>query len=204
MTEIVAGIGERHAERRGDWICTASGQKFWPLDPRVGDYKMEDIAHSLSLMCRFNGHTKYFYSVAQHCVHVLQLVKMRLDAMNWRNRERHDAKRWALLHDATEAYLCDIPRPLKLSIVGYKEAEMRAEAVLCEQYGIELTDEIRTLVKWADNVMLFHEAHQLMPRESAQRWHWPAEVRADCPRVIVTPWTPSGAREIFLQCFREI
>lgn len=61
-------------DRRGDWIQTFTGRRFWPLDPRPEDVCIEDIAHALSLKCRFGGHCTRFYSVAEHSVHVSNYV----------------------------------------------------------------------------------------------------------------------------------
>lgn len=136
--------------RNGDWIQTYTGRRIWPLDPRIEEINIDDIAHSLSMQCRFNGHTKHFYSVAEHCCHVHDLV-----AAPW--------QRGALLHDASEAYLCDLPRPLKRSegfAEQYLEAETRLMGVIAERYRI-----IWPLVKGiheADNRLLATEALQLM------------------------------------------
>lgn len=109
-------------ERVGDWIQTFTGRQFWPLDPRADEIDIADIAHSLSLQCRYNGHCKFFYSVAEHSVHVCMAAS-----------DPH--KLTALLHDATEAYLCDLPRPVKHSVVGYKEAEAVVERAISERFG---------------------------------------------------------------------
>src|SRR5579885_2784587 len=86
--------------RHGDWIQTYCGVAFYPLDPRPEEILIEDIAHALSMLCRFTGHVKRFYSVAQHCVYVSHRCDPK-DAL------------WGLLHDAAEAYLNDISRPVK-------------------------------------------------------------------------------------------
>lgn len=86
--------------RRGDWLQTHTGVHFYPLDPRPEEIDITDIAHSLALQCRWAGHVKQHYSVAEHCVRVSRIVP------------KEDAL-WALLHDAAEAYLIDLPRPLK-------------------------------------------------------------------------------------------
>lgn len=87
------------------WIQTFSGRQFFPLEPRVEDVCIEDIAHGLSNLCRYAGHCECFYSVAQHCLLVSRVVP------------REHALR-GLLHDASEAYLIDVPRPIKHSIGG--------------------------------------------------------------------------------------
>ncbi|MBY0513267.1 MAG: hypothetical protein K2P78_05075 [Gemmataceae bacterium] len=86
--------------RRGDWIQTATGHKFWPLDPRPGDVDVRDVAHALSNLCRFTGHAREFYSVAQHSVLASRIVPP-ASALA------------ALLHDAAEAYMGDVARPWK-------------------------------------------------------------------------------------------
>jgi hypothetical protein len=96
--------------RVGDWIQTYSGRQFWPLDPRVEDVHLEDIAHALSNVCRYTGHVREFYSVAEHSVHV-----------SW-SCEPEDAL-WGLLHDASEAYLADMARPVKQNMPVYVAAE---------------------------------------------------------------------------------
>src|ERR1017187_10636100 len=77
-------------------ITTFSGIHFWPLLPNPADIRIEDIAHALSNQCRFAGHAREFYSVAEHSVRVSQLCPPE-DAL------------WGLLHDASEAYLTDVP-----------------------------------------------------------------------------------------------
>jgi hypothetical protein len=109
-------------ERVGDWIQTFTGRQFWPLDPRADEIDIADIAHSLSMQCRYNGHCKRFYSVAEHSVQVC-----------WSASPAN--KLVALLHDAGEAYLCDLPRPVKRSVTGYKEAEVVVERAIAERFG---------------------------------------------------------------------
>lgn len=65
---------KRPTERAGDWMQTFTGRQFWPMDPRPEDLDILDIAHALSLLCRFGGHCQRFYSVAEHSVHVSTLA----------------------------------------------------------------------------------------------------------------------------------
>lgn len=134
-------------DRKGDWIQTFTGRQFWPLDPRVDEIDIRDIAHSLSLQCRYNGHCKQFYSVAEHSVHVCMATSK-------------PNQLTALLHDATEAYLCDLPRPVKHSVVGYKEAEAVVERVIAEKFGTTcpLPDEVHEL----DARICLDERYQIM------------------------------------------
>ena len=97
--------------RRGPWISTFSGRRYYPIDPRADEIHLIDIAHSLSNTCRYNGHSRLFYSVAEHSILLARYV---LD--NGIETFHHNIKSlasWALLHDAQEAYLGDLPQPLK-------------------------------------------------------------------------------------------
>src|ERR1051325_4550411 len=121
---------------RGDWMQTFSGRRFYPLSPRSDELDPADIAHALSLLCRFAGHVERFYSVAEHCVHLSYAVPPE-DALA------------ALLHDATEAYVVDVPRPLKRSLPEYQEIEFGVWAVIVERFGL-LSVTLPDSVKWAD------------------------------------------------------
>lgn len=134
-------------ERKGDWIQTFKGNQFWPLDPRADEIDIEDIAHALSNLCRYGGHTKRFYSVAEHCVLVSYKVpkEYALDA---------------LLHDASEAYLIDVPRPIKQFLFNYKEIEAEIEKEVARKFGLEWP--WHQSVKDADDRILNDERDQLM------------------------------------------
>lgn len=112
-----------------------SGVYFDPFEPDIDLIKIEDIAHGLSLQCRFGGHTKNFFSVAQHSCNVLLLA----------------GGLAALLHDAQEAYLIDIPSPLKSRIIGYKEAEDHLAKMIAEKFQFQypLEDYIKKSDNWA-------------------------------------------------------
>lgn len=129
-------------DRVGDWGQSFRGEKFWPLDPRPEDIHIVDIAHALSLVCRYNGHCKFHYSVAQHSVLCSQAAPehLRLEA---------------LMHDASEAYLCDIPRNFKSALKGYAELEERMMNVIAKKYGFNWP--VSPLVKEIDNRVLLTE-----------------------------------------------
>lgn len=135
--------------RVGDWMETFTGRQFWAMDPRPDEIVIEDIAHALSMQCRYAGHCQRFYSVAEHSVHLANYVSPQ-------NRL------WALLHDASEAYLVDIPRPTKPYLPGYKEAEARIMAAVCDRFG--LPHEMPAEVKEADNRIIADERAQNMSR----------------------------------------
>ncbi len=132
------------------WIQTYSGKQMWPLEPRVEDICIEDIAHSLSMQCRFTGHSKFFYSVSQHSVHVSYLVPP-------------EYALWGLLHDAPEAYVTDMSRPVKRGTkLGeeYKIVEDRIMKVICEKFNLPLEEPKE--VKVADNIMVVTEKRDLL------------------------------------------
>ncbi len=104
-------------KRKGDWMQTCSGLKIWPMDPRPEEICLNDIAHALSMICRFSGHTKKFYSVAEHSVFVSHHVKS-------------ENAIYGLLHDSSEAYISDIIRPVKVFVPEYKKIENRATYLL--------------------------------------------------------------------------
>ena len=135
----------------GSSIETYSGIHVTPLNPQPETICLGDIAHALSQQCRFAGHCRKFYSVAEHCVHVSHLVPM-------------DFRRHALLHDAGEAYLMDIPRPLKTNLgfminehfISYKEMEERLMEVIAAHFGMRW-DGMPPEVRVVDDRMLVTE-----------------------------------------------
>ncbi len=138
-----------------DYITTASKIHFTPLKPKKEHIKIEDIAHSLSLMTRANGHFPEFYSVGQHCIHCYEEALAR----------GYD-KRMALaclLHDASEAYLADITRPVKKNLPKYLVIEKVLQDAIYEKFlGKTLSEEERKLVKQIDDTLLFYEFEHYM------------------------------------------
>tara|TARA_R110001592_G_scaffold65634_2_gene201204 strand:- start:299 stop:853 length:555 start_codon:yes stop_codon:yes gene_type:complete len=135
------------------WILTATGQQFDLVNPTPEMVRPEDIAHSLSRLCRFNGHTPMHYSVAEHSMRVAQQVP-----------EAYQLE--ALLHDATEAYVGDMVRPLKQMLPGYQEIERRIWLAICERFDLEPI--LPTCIHHADMVLLATERRDLMPQHSEQ------------------------------------
>src|SRR5690349_636686 len=108
---------------RGSWMQTFTGRQFYPLDPRLDEIDPLDIAHALSMICRYGGHTKHFYSVAEHCLLMSHAVAP-------------EYALWALLHDATEAYVGDMVRPLKHHMPDYRQIEDNLMEVIAERFGL--------------------------------------------------------------------
>lgn len=128
-----------------------SGRVIDPLNPDPDQIVLEDIAHATSNQCRFSGHLREFYSVATHSVNVSFYVPQE-DALQ------------ALLHDATEAYLCDIPSPLKGDVFGsrYREFEGNLWSVIAKKFGV--AEVITDAVHRADKILLATEVRDLLPR----------------------------------------
>lgn len=169
--------------RKGGWVQTYTGRQFWPLDPRPEDVCIDDIAHALSLTCRFSGHCDAFYSVAQHSVLVAQHVYP-------------ENQLAAILHDASEAYIADIPRPVKPYLDGYAEIEARIEKVVAQRFGATYPwpDEVKAV----DTRILGDEQKCLMGTPPAD-WCLPLPPLG----IEVTPWAPSFARAAFISMFEH-
>lgn len=172
-------------ERLGDWMQTVTGKVFWPIDPRPEEVYIEDIAHALGMMCRYNGHCTKFYSVAEHSWIVSQHVPQ-------------DYALWGLLHDASEAYIADIVRPAKRFISGYIEAEDKIMAAVCDRFG--LTKIMPPEVKKIDSAILVDEAKFIMGPKPME-WDFPE------PAIGLTNiagWSPEVAKQKFLERFYEL
>lgn len=138
-----------------NYITTYSGTHFAPTNPDPSGLHITDIAHALSLLCRGNGHVKTFFSVGQHCIH----CALEAEARGYSRR----VVLACLLHDASEAYMCDVPRPLKQCLNEYKEIENHLLDVIYTNYlGSTLTDEEAALVKEVDDDMLYYDLKTLL------------------------------------------
>ena len=172
---------------RGPWIQTFSGWRFFVLNPEPQDVFLMDLAHALSLICRFTGHTRRFYSVAQHSVlasfHVPPVYALE-----------------ALLHDASEAYLCDVSRPVKPYLHNYREIESNLMRVIAERFKFFLP--IHAEVDAVDVRLLMTERRDLL-LGSTHRWDEVLEKVQPFPWEIV-PWSPEYAEERFLQQAHEL
>lgn len=166
------------------WIQTYRGHRFDFSMMHKEPLDIEDIAHALSQVCRFGGHCREFYSVAQHSVYVSQLVGPRHSLVG-------------LLHDATEAYMGDMVSPLKRRIPEYRQHEQWLWMVISGQFGlpVEMPEEVRK----ADLIMLAAEARDLCKADvstwglsSAPEW------------IRIEPWTPRVAKMHFMDAFATL
>lgn len=174
------------APRLGDWLQTHSGRQFWPLDPRPEDVWPGDLAHSLSLQCRFAGHCREFYSVAQHSILAVDVaVTLGADAR---------MQLAVLLHDAAEAYVADVPRPLKRFLAGYRAVEVAVQDAVFSRFGLALGAGEHRFIKHCDEVMLATEKRDLMRQDG------PAWLALPAPMVdTIDPWSPQVAEASFMQ-----
>ncbi len=191
--------------RHGDWTQTFTGRKFWPLDVRAGDICIEDIAHALSMICRFGGHCFKFYSVAEHSVRVSHVAeeKTAQTAMATPERIRSVALR-ALLHDAAEAYIGDMVRPLKRQpeMNTFRMIEVEIEEAVTTALGLSYYG--REIVKWADEVMLATEIRDLAGGERAGKFGYPQAAQALPLAHPIVPMDPASAKGAFLARYEAI
>ncbi len=177
--------GDRDVNVRGDWMQTSTGV-FWPLQPKPEDINIYDIARGLGRQCRFAGQLSDFYSVAQHSVLASHIVPP-CDAL------------WALMHDAAEAYIGDMVRPLKHSAMGeaFRRVEANIMRCVCERF--ELPYEQPASVTDADLRLLGTERRDLM-RDPPCPWRHIGEPLGER----ITPWTPGVAVCNFLDRAQEL
>lgn len=167
-------------DRRGGWIQTYTGRVFWPLDPHPKDFCIEDIAHALSRICRFAGHTKRFYSVAQHSVFVARRCGF-----------------VGLMHDFPEAYIGDMARPLKDFMPSFKTVEKRVWQAGAAAFGLPMN--IPRWAKWIDNLALVTERRDLL-LPTPYLWHESLEAITPDESVII-PLPPAAAERAFLAAY---
>ena len=137
------------------YITTHTGKHFDPVNPEKTLIDIHDIAHALSLICRGNGHVKSFFSVGQHCVNAAKEAALR----GYSNR----VILACLIHDAGEAYLSDVPRPVKPSMPEYNQLEDHLLNMIYEKFlGSPLTEEEQQLVKSVDNDLLYYDLKELL------------------------------------------
>jgi len=164
------------------WILTYTGREIDLLNPDPALLVIEDIAHALSLICRFTGHVRRHYSVAQHSVFVSRICPPEI-------------ARWALLHDAAEAYVGDMSSPLKRAVgESYRRIEAGVAGAISEAFDAPIAD-----VKPWDLAALMSERRDLMPQSSP----WVCEAVKPHPEM-VCPLNPGDAEELFLARYHRL
>lgn len=188
-----------NAVRKGSFIETYSGLRMWPLDPRPEEIDIKDIAHALSLLCRFTGHCKFLYTVGQHSLNVYDVLRQMGASPVVQLR--------GLLHDASEAYISDIAAPTKPHIQGYGDIEHGIEQVIFDKYNINaISDSDKLLIKRVDWIMVCLEAESLCPNAT---WNEPYRPRRDLKDMGITPPDiresyPFVNKEMFMETFEEL
>ena len=174
-----------------DFIETFSGKRVYFMDPEPNDFDILDIAHALSNNCRWTGHCRYFMSVAEHSVAVSKLCTDPLAG---------------LLHDASEAYLTDVAKPIKPFLENYMAIEDRIMRAISKKFKFQYP--LVQSVKDADNQQLSTEAHYLVPSHG-NHWSWARWSRDGVRPVVADGIVPIGmhptdAKRIFLERFEEL
>jgi hypothetical protein len=169
------------------WIGTATGGAFNVIDPKVEDVRLHDIVHALSRQCRYGGHCRRFYSVAEHSVHVARVVALKYPSLGLP----------ALLHDSSEAYLVDIPRPLKKAMPEYRAVEDRLMKAIYTRFEIgevfwPLDPEIVDI-----DVRILHDECEQNVAQPAVPWGFPGEPLG----ITLQYWAPDVAASWFLSEF---
>lgn len=164
-------------------IRTFTGNTYDYANPSVLSISIDDIAHALSNICRFSGHVKEFYSVAEHSFRVSSLCS-------------EENKLWGLLHDASEAYCSDLPRPFKrmIGMEPYRTYEKRTMNIICKRFG--LPEEEPEEVKRADMRMLVTEQRDLMVNAGPE-WFDVTPLG-----TVISPMNAESARKLFMNHFK--
>lgn len=174
------------------FIETVSGRNFHIDRP---EFHVEEIAHALSMQCRYTGHTREFYSVAEHAMLVARIMQHLNLGLPFEG----------LMHDAAEAYLSDIAAPWKALLPDYKILEQKIEVPLRRHYG--LTDKITDGCKYADWIALFIEAHNLIPSRGRDFTAPPGikeHAEALSNKFPLECYPPKEARQAFLAMFYNL
>ena len=169
----------------GPTILLSSGVYFNYETPEQSDFSVYDIARGLSNTCRFGGQCASFYSVAEHSVLMSECVA-----------EEHAFE--ALMHDAAEAFICDMPKPLKMLLPDYQSVEARVEHAISERFGYPRT--MTAAVKQMDIRML--AAEQLQVMGNSHQWHH-THGMAPAP-VTIEFWDPETAFAAFMRRFWQL
>ena len=180
--------------QEGGWISTHTGKRVYLLDPNPEDICIEDIAHALSNICRWGGHTSRFYSVAEHSLRICDHCCT-------------ENKLWGLLHDASEAYMGDVCRPLKQLLPTYRDMESKFHKVIA--YKFNLSEDIPDEVHEIDCRILQNEGEALVWGE--EQVLGPSHVGRLEQEDITTEYkglkdigNPNTVKELFLERFQEL
>ncbi len=189
--EMVGYDLEHNLDRKGSWIPLYSNRRIWLEDPRPQDICLTDIAHPLANICRYGGHSSKFFSVAQHCVLGSWMIDVKY------------AKAF-LMHDAAEAYLGDLIKPLKNILAPiYNPLEERMMGAIAAKYRFSLDGEAGEKVKYVDNFMMATEIRDVT---NAGILKHPTDISMVPKKefFIKEFWTPEQAEREFLNRFEVL
>jgi len=183
-------------DKKDSWIQTYTGKKFYIDNPKPEDIDIRDIAHSLSLKCRFNGHCNSFYSVAEHSVRIVKHVYPRVQRSSQSIGDMEIKGKFALLHDAAEAYMTDLPKPIKRIMPEYSKLENVLLDKILDKFGL---DRYKNKTEWnevmlSDVKILATEKKCIMSPEPDD-WKLPEDPYDD---IIVPLSTPQDAERVYL------
>lgn len=181
--------------RKGGSIQTFTGVIFYPIDPRIEEIILEDVAHGLSNKCRFTGHTRKFYSTAEHSVRV---------SWNLRDRGRSLMEQYVgLHHDDTDAYLPDVPTPLKIlpEFKWFRDLEHHMQEMCFQKFGCMVED--YSVIKESDIILLLTEKRDLMPTKNGDWKHSYTQESIPSP-YFIEPWSQELARYNYLELHRTL
>lgn len=169
-------------------IETSSGVVFDFAKIGTSEMRIEDIAHSLGNNCRFGGHVNKFYSVAEHSVHVASMLPDKY-------------KLWGLLHDASEGYMLDLPRPLKYMLPKYLKIESKLQTAIYSKFAEGAPNATAyKVIKHADNAMLIRESGTLLTTGS-ECMSW---TKVKPAKVVISCWSPKTATNMFMKEWRKL
>lgn len=185
-----------------EYINTWSGRKYYPLEPEKLDVSIDDIAHGLSHINRYGGHLDVdFYSVAQHSYLVEELVLDKIEGSTTKFSNKY-IRLQALLHDATEAYLGDIPSPIKKVLPDYKALEKRLQEHIFNFFG--LPPVMYPIIKQEENKLLVPEIVNLSYGWDLNEFFGENSYSTEYIDMGITYWPPRKAKARFLGKFNEI
>lgn len=188
--------------RKGGSIQTFTGHVIYPLDPREEDIFLEDVAHALANKARFTGHTRKFYSSGEHAVRVSWALKELGASLMTQYVGLH--------HDDSDAFLPDVPTPLKVlpEFAWFRELEYQHQDLCFKRFGcIVLGEEDYYPVKKADVILLLTEKRDLMPRRNSnwdKKYQDKYGVTAIPPPYVINPWPPGEAKALYLERNKEL
>jgi uncharacterized protein len=206
MSKARTAVKAKRAAAARAWQRMLSGRRLDLLDPSPLDVELEDIAHGLARVARWNGQTKgaHIYSVAQHALLVEALARAKVPRLDRAGRLA------VLLHDAPEYVIGDMISPFKAVIGdGYKAVEARLLGAIHLRFGLPavLPDSLRTLIKSADRNAAFFEATKLAGFEIAEARRFfgrPAALPSALTRDYLNPWPAQMAEKRFRDRFAAV